>query len=144
MEGGTRNVTAGIVGGIAGGVLFGLMMQAMDMLPMVAMLAQSKSVGLGWVVHLVISVVFGVVFALVLGPTVTSYGRGLVAGAAYGVVAWVIGALVVMPLWLGMSQMVFAIGGDQVMSLVGHLVFGIALGLVYRRQTSGEANPSST
>jgi Na+(H+)/acetate symporter ActP len=37
----------------------------------------------------------------------------------------VLGALVLMPLMLGMSQMVFVIGGDQWLSLMGHIIYGL-------------------
>jgi hypothetical protein len=36
-----------------------------------------------------------------------------------------------MPLMLGMSAMVLQIGGDQWMSLLGHLIFGVVTGLVF-------------
>jgi hypothetical protein len=52
-------VLAGIVGGLVGGVVFGLLMQMMDMLPMVAMLVGGESIALGWLVHLAISAFIG-------------------------------------------------------------------------------------
>ncbi len=50
-----------------------------------------------------------------------------------GVIWWVLGALIMMPLALGMNQMVFAIGQPQVMSLVGHLVYGLVTAYVFNR-----------
>jgi len=131
-----RNIGAGIIGGLLGGVLFGVMMQAMGMLEMVAMLAGSESVAVGWIVHLAISAVFGVVFAIVLGPVSRGNGPAALWGVVYGIVTWTVGALVVMPLWLGMSEMVFVVGQDQVMSLVGHVMFGVVLGLTYTNITA--------
>jgi uncharacterized membrane protein YagU involved in acid resistance len=52
-----------------------------------------------------------------------------VAGAAYGIVWWVLGALILMPLMLGMTQMVLAVGGPQWMSLLGHVIYGAILGV---------------
>jgi hypothetical protein len=43
----------------------------------------------------------------------------------------VLGALIMMPLMLGMGDMVFVMDGDQWMSLVGHLIFGVVTGLVF-------------
>lgn len=131
MDLGNRNIVAGIIGGLLGGVLFGAMMHAMGMMEMVAQLAGSEAVAVGWIVHLTISAVFGVLYAIVLGPVSMSSGAAALSGAVYGIVAWVVGALVVMPLWLGMSEMVFVVGQDQVMSLVGHVMFGVVLGLTY-------------
>jgi hypothetical protein len=55
----TKQMAAGVVGGLAGGVLFGVMMQVMGMLGMVAGLVREESAVIGWVVHLPISVLFG-------------------------------------------------------------------------------------
>jgi hypothetical protein len=43
----------------------------------------------------------------------------------------VLGALILMPLMLGMSAMVLQIGGDQWMSLIGHLIYGVVTGLAF-------------
>jgi uncharacterized membrane protein YagU involved in acid resistance len=133
-----RSVQAGIVGGLVGGVVFGIMMHAMGMMGMVAMLVGAETVPVGWIVHLAISAVFGIAYALAFGPMTQSYGRGAAFGAVYGVLAWVVGALLIMPIWLGMAAMVFVIGQDQLMSLFGHLVFGVVLGVVYRGMLTRE------
>ena len=121
-----RGLLGGVLGGLAGGVLFGMMMTAMDMMGMVAGLVGSDQVAVGWVVHLVISVLFGLGYALLLGRIAGSYGAAVGLGAAYGVGAWVVGALLIMPLWMGMPP--FMLGEPQLMSLVGHLLFGVVLG----------------
>jgi len=43
----------------------------------------------------------------------------------------VLGALIVMPLLLGMTQMVFVIGQAQWMSLMGHIIFGLVTSNVF-------------
>jgi hypothetical protein len=53
------------------------------------------------------------------------------SGALNGIIWWILGALILMPLMLGMGDMVFVIGGDQWMSLVGHLIFGVVTALVF-------------
>jgi uncharacterized membrane protein YagU involved in acid resistance len=128
-----RVVLAGLVGGVVGGVLFGAMMAMQDMLPMVAALIGAQDAAVGFAVHLVISAGAGIAFgvAVTLLPVLAATPVAAVgAGAVYGVIWWVGGALVAMPLMLGMGEMVLAIGDMQVMSLMGHLVFGIATGLV--------------
>jgi len=57
-------LVAGIVGGLAGGVVFGVLMQRMSMIPIVAMLVGSRSVAVGWLVHLAISAFIGATYAL--------------------------------------------------------------------------------
>lgn len=124
----TRYLTAGVVGGLVGGVIFGLMMQAMGMLGMVASLVGQDSAAVGWVVHLVNSTLFGLAYAVVLGPRSTSWPLALGLGTVYGVFWWVLGALVLMPAFLGMP--VLQVGQGQLQSLVGHIVYGLALGAV--------------
>ena len=36
-----------------------------------------------------------------------------------------------MPLMLGMTHMVFAVGGPQWLSLLGHLIYGVVTGLLF-------------
>ena len=123
-----HRILAGAVGGLVGGVAFGVMMQAMGMIPMVAMLVGSESTAVGWLVHLAISVALGAGFGLVAGGGLLTWGTGLVLGLGYGVVWWVLGALLAMPLRLGMPT--FELGTTAWQSLMGHLVFGALLAVV--------------
>jgi hypothetical protein len=129
LSGATHRVVHGIVGGLAGGVVFGVLMQMMGMIPMVAQLVGSESVAVGWIVHLLISSFAGAVFALFLGSRAGTFGPAVGLGLAYGVVWWVVGALLIMPAQLGMPVFVFNATAWQ--SLMGHLLFGLVLGLVY-------------
>ncbi len=104
------------------------MMQMMDMIPMVAMLVGSEAVAVGWVVHLAISVVLGIGFGLVSVKGLDAWGPGIGMGLAYGVVWWVLGALIAMPLRLGMPA--FEVNTMAWQSLMGHMIFGIILGAV--------------
>lgn len=125
-----RLLGAGAAAGLVGGALFGIMMTAMGMMEMVAGLVESSSVAVGWLVHLAISAIFGTGFALALGRPTSSYGRGASLGLVYGLAVWVLGPLLIMPLWMGMPP--FVIEQPQLMSLMGHAVFGVAAGLAYR------------
>lgn len=142
---------ASIGGGLVGGVVFGLMMQMMTaptpdggQMPVIAMVGQivgSPTVGAGWAYHLFNSAVIGAVFGWLLGGRVHTYASALGWGAAYGVAWWILGGLILMPVFLGMPafaplmmppmQMV-AIG-----SLVGHLIYGLILGGTYVWLRSG-------
>lgn len=119
---------AGAAGGLAGGLVFGLMMQAMGMIPMVAGLVGSDAVAVGWLVHLAISVALGLGFAAVLGGRLRSWGAAVGLGAAYGLVWWVLGALIAMPARMGMPLL--NVDDMALQSLMGHLVFGVILGAV--------------
>ena len=48
-----------------------------------------------------------------------------------GIVWWILGALVLMPLLLGMSQMVLVVDTPQWLSLMGHLIYGIVTAILF-------------
>jgi uncharacterized membrane protein YagU involved in acid resistance len=125
------SIGAGAIAGLGGGAVFGMMMAMMGMLPMVATLAGSQSAAVGFIVHMVISAGIGGVYGLIAGRLPQTTGTAIVAGAINGVVWWVLGALILMPLMLGMSQMVFQIGQPQWYSLMGHLIYGVVTGLLF-------------
>lgn len=128
----TGRLIAGVVGGLIGGVLFGLMMGMMGMLPMVAMLVRSESAGVGFVVHLVISAIIGAGFGVLLGAKVHDLASGGLWGAIYGAAWWILGPLLIMPIMMGMGpQFGMALATPMLMSLVGHLIYGVAAGLAY-------------
>jgi uncharacterized membrane protein YagU involved in acid resistance len=121
----TRLAILGAIAGIGGGVVFGMMMAMMGMLPMVGMLVGSESAAVGFIVHLAISALIGAVYGVVIGRFPNTAQVALAGGIINGAVWWVLGALALMPLMLGMSQMVFVIGGDQWLSLMGHIIYGL-------------------
>jgi len=121
----------GAVAGIIGGAVFGVMMATMNMLPMVAALIGSESVVIGFIVHLVISAVIGVSYGFVARFIPASWPLTIGAGIFFGLIWWVLGALVAMPIMLGMGEMVLVIEDMQLMSLIGHIIFGIVTAAFY-------------
>ncbi len=130
----TPELMAGAAGGIAGGAVFGALMAMMGMLPMVGMLVGREDAIVGLGVHMVISVGIGLGYAVLLGGLRASrrLSTGWLTGGAYGFVWWVLGPLLLMPTMLGMGPM-FAEAFSQMnlMSLVGHLAYGVVVGLVF-------------
>ncbi len=124
-------VIRGALAGLAGGVVFGVMMGMMGALPMVGMLVGQQNATVGFVVHMVISAIIGAIYGGIAVRLPQTVGTAIVAGALYGVVWWMLGALILMPLLLGMNNMIFVIGQMQIMSLVGHLVYGVVTGLAF-------------
>lgn len=122
---------SGALAGIVGGVVFGMLMAMMGMLPMVGMLIGVGNAVVGFGVHLVNSAIIGAVFGLFAYGIADKIGPVLGAGMVYGVIWWVLGALLIMPLWLSvtadpmMKDMVFVIEKDQWLSLLGHVIFGL-------------------
>jgi hypothetical protein len=134
--------TAAIVAGLIAGVIFGFMMQMMSaptpdggQMPMMAMVGQtvgSPTIAAGWLYHLFNSALIGAIFGWLLGGRVPGYGSALGLGAAYGLAWWILGALVLMPVMLGMPAFAPLMMPPMRMvamgSLVGHLIYGVVLG----------------
>jgi hypothetical protein len=149
-------IFVGAVAGLVAGVVFGVMMQMMSaptpdggtmpMMAMVAMVVGSQSLVVGWLYHLFNSAVIGALFGAFVGGRAHGYREGLAWGAAWGAFWWVLGALILMPILLGMPPFAalrmppmrpVAMG-----SLVGHLIYGLVLGAAYvrlRRTSAGSA-----
>ncbi|MCH7530467.1 MAG: hypothetical protein IIB36_01735 [Gemmatimonadetes bacterium] len=130
----TRELKLGAYGGFAGGLVFGAMMGFTGMLPMIGSMVGQPTAGAGFVVHMVNSVIIGAGFALVLGRFVSGTHSGVGLGLAYGGAWWILGPLTLMPLFMGMGLGVnwnAAAAAAMLPSLVGHLMFGGVLGLVY-------------
>lgn len=127
---------SGAFAGVVGGIVFGMLMAMMGMLPMVGMLIGVDNAVVGFLVHLVNSALIGALFGVLAYAIAGKLGPVLGAGVVYGVSWWVLGALLIMPLWLGvtadpmMKDMVFVIGRDQWLSLLGHVLFGLVTAAV--------------
>lgn len=152
-------IGAGIVAGLLAGIVFGVLMHRiftpspmggqMSMMAMMARVVRSDDLIAGWIYLLVNSLVMGAIFGLVLGDRASELGRGLVWGALYGLVLWVLGGLVLMPLLLGME--VFApltmapMRHGAWLSLGAHGIAGLLLGgafaLLVRPRPAGSRNP---
>ena len=129
-----RNIVRGILWGLAGGLVFGAMMGMMGMLPMIAKMVGQPSAAVGFFVHLIISATIGVGFSITLGRYATDIGKGLGNGLLYGGVWWLLGPLTLMPLFMGMGLGVnwnLMAATKMMPSLMGHLIFGAILGIVY-------------
>ena len=141
-----NNILAGVVAGLVAGVVFGIMMQMMSaptpdgrMVPMMLMVAQvvrSDSLAVGWLYHLFNSAVIGGIFGWILGSrTAGRPGASAGWGIVYGFAWWILGGLILMPVFLGMPAFAplkmapmrpVAMG-----SLMGHLIFGLILGILF-------------
>jgi uncharacterized membrane protein YagU involved in acid resistance len=124
-------LAAGIAGGLVGGLVFGIMMAIDGMLPMIAQLVGSESVAVGWVVHSAIAVFIGATFAVIAAALARTVPAATALGVVYGAIWWLLGPMLIMPAWLGMTEMVFVWNDTTRNSLVGHLVFGLLLGVVH-------------
>lgn len=140
-----RRITAGLVGGLVAGVVFGIMMQVMTvptpdgmqipMIVQVAAIVGSTSAAVGWLYHLFNSALIGAIFGWLMSSRTFGYGSGLGWGAVYGFAWWILGGLIIMPLFLGMPAFAPLLMPEMqtvaMGSLMGHLIYGLVLGFVY-------------
>jgi uncharacterized membrane protein YagU involved in acid resistance len=131
------SLKATVVGGIIGGIIFGIMMQMMGMIPMIAMMVGSESLVVGWLIHMIISIIFGLGFVIL-----TKFVSNLIiATIIYGVLIWILGPLLIMPMMLGMGTMIsHAFAPDQLMSLMTHILFTVILAIVYKLMNGKNLN----
>ena len=127
----TRALWLGAVAGIIGGIPFGIMMGMMGMMPMIGMLVGVESAFVGVLVHAAISAITGAIYGFFAVRFPLSWRNAVVGGLIYGVIWWVLGALILMPALLGMFEMIFVIEQMQWMSLLGHIIFGEVLALAF-------------
>ena len=129
-----RGILSGVVGGLAGGVVFGMMMAMMGVLPMIGKMVGHPSAVAGFAMHMMISAGIGASFAVLFGRVVNAARSGLLAGMFYGGAWWVLGPLILMPGMMGMgfgANLNVAAATAALPSLMGHLVYGVVLGLVH-------------
>jgi len=139
------------VAGLVAGLIFGIMMQMMNaptpeggQMPMMAMVAKvvhSDSMAVGWLYHLFNSAVIGAIFGWLLGTRSHHFGPAPGWGALYGFAWWILGGLILMPLFLGMPAfaplMMAPMRPVAIGSLMGHLIFGVILGGGFAMLTHG-------
>ncbi len=130
----SKDMKLGAYAGLAGGVAFGGMMAIMGTLPMIGKMVGDPSAQTGFLVHLVISVVIGVSFSTLFRRFVNDASSALGYGLLYGGAWWFLGPLTLMPWILGMGPAAnwnASAAAQMLPSLVGHLVYGAILGIIF-------------
>ena len=123
----------GAIASVIGGLLFSVVMAATGSLGRVAQLVGSGSNATGFFVHLGISSLIGASYGLLFHDEATDDASALGWGATYGLIWWFVGALTLFPVLLhGPFVWTTQAAVAQFPSLVGHLVYGVALGLTFR------------
>jgi hypothetical protein len=144
-----RGAFSGLIGGIVFAVwaivatniirpLLGL--ETPNIILEIASIVGSTSVGVGAMLHLVISAIIGATFAVlkpvILKPFAPNLNIG-VAGALYGTIWWLLGTLTLLPLFTGggmvgvLEHFSHAVP-NWLPSLIGHLLYGLTTALVWQ------------
>ncbi|HUR70071.1 MAG TPA: hypothetical protein VM370_12570 [Candidatus Thermoplasmatota archaeon] len=131
-------VTSGVIAGAVGGMAFGAMMLAnftineqtgrTGMADLLMAFLGTDSAMLVFGFHMLVSVALGIVFSIFIMPQ--SYRSSILWALGYVVVAGFIGSQVILrKLLVGAPFDPFDAGA--IFALVGHLVYGVFLGVVY-------------
>jgi hypothetical protein len=136
-----RQLTAGVVGGLVGGLLLALVVQVAGAIERVGMIIGMEDPVAGWAILLVVGLVLGLLYVPTVGRLRHAWGTGALYGLAYGAVWWVLGTLIIMPPLVG--QPMFAVGPATWVNLVGYLLYGLALGLVYAGMAGRQPAPGA-
>jgi len=122
----------GALASVLGGLLFSIIMVATGVLPQVAALIRGSSPLAGFVVHLGISVLIGMSYGLLFAHESPDVGSSMSWGMLYGLAWWFLGPLTLMPILLGHAPTWTTQAADILLpSLLGHLIYGAATGLVF-------------
>ena len=127
-----RAIVVGGLAGLLGGWAFGKWMEQVNFFPLVASLVRSDSRATGVLTHFVIAVIIGISFGVLFQLDLRGFGSSLSWGAAYGLLWWFIGPLTLLPLIL-LRPLDWSVqhAADLFGSLVGHVIYGLIVGLVY-------------
>lgn len=134
-----KKLINGAIAGVVATIVLSLMMLikgkmgVMPELDIISMLAgmMGGALLLGWVMHFMIGVGYGVVFHLTYDKLPTN--SLIIKGVILGVVGWLVMMLMLMPMvgagLFGMKMGIIA----PMMTLVLHAIFGAVLGFVYSK-----------
>lgn len=130
----------GGLAGIAGGIVF-FLVWLLAAGPLVVQVLDGISLGtthlmnpvVGFASHMVISIIIGIFYAEVMSMWISGphYRRAILPGLMNGVIWWIIGGLVILPLLLGLPpQFAAAFTPTLLVDLAAHLVYGVVTALV--------------
>lgn len=137
------SLTKAIMAGIAGTIIMtlftymGAMMNMKMDIPAMLSTMFGGNLLIGWVMHFMIGIVLAVSYGFVFYSKLNINPTWL-RGAIFGIAPWLMAQLLVMPMMNMMNGMSFSSGlfsGSIMMamgSLVGHLIYGAVIGVVYK------------
>jgi|RhiMetdeSRZDD1v2_1073273.scaffolds.fasta_scaffold75526_5 hypothetical protein len=127
-----RALVVGGIAGLIGGWAFSKWMAQVNFFPLIAGLVNSDSIMVGVTLHFIFAVIIGASFGVLFQRDVRGFGSSMGWGAGYGVFWWFLGPLTIMPIWQGNPlDWSYQRGGLLFGSLVGHIIYGVIVGLVY-------------
>src|ERR1700733_12612249 len=93
----TRNIGHGIIAGVVAGIFFAFFLLMGGMIETLGAIINMPTILGGLIVHGVVSIVSGIVFALILGSLINSWIAAIVWGLLFGIAMWIGGPLTLLP-----------------------------------------------
>jgi len=122
---------AGLLAGLVAGLVSGIMLQLMWVLtPLSLLLSLPPNPSTGWIPHLIISLIFGIVFAFVAEAFLPGRSGAVAGGLIIGLLAWIVGPLTLVPLWIGLPPQ-YTLASRWLKVLAAYLAYGLVLGEVF-------------
>lgn len=124
------------IAGLGSGAVMGLALQAFSgQIAVIGGLYGVQTLAIGWITHLFHSVVFATLFAAICAryrlDDSRTIGETTALAVGYALVLWLVAAGIVMGLWLNAVGIPADIPNLGTVSLIGHLLWGATLGLLY-------------
>ena len=134
-------VAVAIGSALVAGTTMGIAMDAAGLgIPIIGALYGIEELVVGVISHQFHSVVFGLLYAGILSAAPATYSRGLrnriTVAVGLALFLWLVAAGLVMPLWLRLLGQPATVPMLTVPALVGHLIWGVTLGVLYHYGTA--------
>ncbi len=140
----TSKIQQAILGGIVATIVMTLVMFIAPMMGMPKMsppkllgAMMGFSVTVGWIMHFMIGIIFALIYAYILLPLLKGIDNNALRGGVFGIIAFIF-ALVVMMGMVAVLGKKPPMQGSMAMiimgAVIGHIVFGIIVGLFVKPQ----------
>ncbi|MES1257618.1 MAG: hypothetical protein ABUS51_04275 [Acidobacteriota bacterium] len=127
-----RAIVAGGLAGTIAGLIFSRWMYVGEFYPLLSGFGELHSKTATVIFHFGVALVIGSTFGLLFQKDIRSYGSSMGWGLGYGIFWWFFGQLTLLPALAGEELDWSADSGSQLFgSLVGHILYGLILGVVY-------------
>jgi hypothetical protein len=127
-----RAVVAGGLAGTLSGLIFSRWMYEGDFFPLLAGFGELSSQHTAVIFHFAVALLIGATFGMLFQRDIHSYGSSMGWGLGYAMFWWFLGQLTILPVLSGKPIDWSADRGSQLFgSLVGHIIYGLILGVVY-------------
>ncbi len=127
-----RSLGWGALAGLAGGLAAGPVLLATGVLPKLAGFGNGFPGVRGFLIHLTVSALIGMMYGLLFRNEGSSLSVGVPWGCVFGLIWWYVGPMTVVPLILtGVADWSANAASALLPSIIGHLLYGAATATVF-------------